>query len=102
MGILNSIKVNHSTFFFVFSDNQIYTILTSLTWNLKWAQILNEIIIISAFSVAIHMKIRTQQKGSFSNEILPWFEKNTQYLKYLHSLISPLAANGKKVFEEAW
>ena len=59
MGLLNSIKVNYSAFFFVFSDSQIYIILTSLTWNLKWAQILNEIII-STFSVAIHMKIRTQ------------------------------------------
>ena len=53
MGILNSIKVNYSTFFFVFSDSQIYIILTSLTWNLKWAQILNEIII-STFRVAIN------------------------------------------------
>ena len=59
MGLLNSIKVNYSAFFFVFSDSQIYIILTSLTWNLKWAQILNEIII-STFSVDIHMKIRTQ------------------------------------------
>ena len=53
MGILNSIKVNYSTFFFVFSDSQIYIILTSLTWNLKWAQILNKIII-STFRVAIN------------------------------------------------
>ena len=53
MGILNSIKVNYSAFFFVFSDSQIYIILTSLTWNLKWAQILNEIII-STFRVAIN------------------------------------------------
>ena len=61
MGILNSLKVNYSAFFFVFSDSQIYIIfLTSLTWNLKWAQILNEIIISTYFSMAIHMKIRTQ------------------------------------------
>ena len=53
MGTLNSIKVNYSTFFFAFSDSQIYIILTSLTWNLKWAQILNEIII-STFRVAIN------------------------------------------------
>ena len=61
MGILNSLKVNYITFFFVFSDSQIYIIfLTSLTWNLKWAQTLNELIISTYFSVAIHTKIRTQ------------------------------------------